>query len=216
MVNDSEEEGTQHFMVNVIGPRFNRHSEEANGRFLLAAVSGRVLAPSFHSVLHLGHEIIEQALGSAKINVQDSQLEMTWKCMELFVMLERVQAHVAPTDVDPGAGLQWLPKILKTTKVKCTGPLLERVFMPCDMHFRYTRHKGGTPGLKMKPLKELAFNSHDITATMTPRHFQVILDVLTNLLFAHFAKPPKSSVTYPIDDGDEEEAEKWFLMGWKK
>lgn len=28
--NDSEEEGTRHFMVNVIEPQFNLHSEEAN------------------------------------------------------------------------------------------------------------------------------------------------------------------------------------------
>lgn len=27
---DSEEEGTRHFMVNVIEPQFNLHSEEAN------------------------------------------------------------------------------------------------------------------------------------------------------------------------------------------
>lgn len=203
--NDSEEDGKRHFMVNVIEPQFNLHSEEANGRFLLAAVSGRVLARSFHSVLHLGHEIIEQALGSGKINVPESQPEMTWKRMELSVMLEKVQAHVAPTDVDPGAGLQWLPKILKSSaKVKRTGALLERVFMPCDMYFRYTRHKGGTPDLKMKPLKELAFNSRDITATMTSRQFQVMLDVLTNLLFARLPKPRKSSLTYPIDDGDED------------
>ncbi|KAF8029833.1 hypothetical protein BT93_E2300 [Corymbia citriodora subsp. variegata] len=203
--NDSEEDGKRHFMVNVIEPQFNLHSEEANGRFLLAAVSGRVLARSFHSVLHLGHEIIEQALGSGKINVPEFQPEMTWKRMELSVMLERVQAHVAPTDVDPGAGLQWLPKIMKSSaKVKRTGALLERVFMPCDMYFRYTRHKGGTPDLKMKPLKELTFNSRDITATMTSRQFQVMLDVLTNLLFARLPKPRKSSLTYPIDDGDED------------
>ena len=29
-LNDSEEEGTRHFMVNVIEPQFNLHSEEAN------------------------------------------------------------------------------------------------------------------------------------------------------------------------------------------
>lgn len=31
--NDSEEEGTRHFMVNVIEPQFNLHSEEANVSF---------------------------------------------------------------------------------------------------------------------------------------------------------------------------------------
>lgn len=29
-IDDSEEEGTRHFMVNVIQPQFNLHSEEAN------------------------------------------------------------------------------------------------------------------------------------------------------------------------------------------
>ncbi|XP_057773183.1 protein SABRE-like [Salvia miltiorrhiza] len=205
---DSDEEGTRHFMVNVIEPQFNLHSEEANGRFLLAAVSGRVLARSFHSVLQVGHEMIEQALSEGKIQVPESQPELTWNRMEFSVMLEHVQAHVAPTDVDPGAGLQWLPKIRRSSpKVKRTGALLERVFMPCDMYFRYSRHKGGTPDLKVKPLKELAFNSHNITAAMTSRQFQVMLDVLTNLLFARLPKPRKSSLSYPTDDEDDVEEE---------
>ncbi|THG07272.1 hypothetical protein TEA_001862 [Camellia sinensis var. sinensis] len=186
---DSEEEGTRHFMVNIIEPQFNLHSEEANdnfflflttttaatsstttsiattstplekefnkGRFLLAAVSGRVLARSFHSVLHVGYEIIEQALGTGNVHVPECQPEMTWNRMEFSVMLEHVQAHVAPTDVDPGAGLQWLPKIRRSSpKVKRTGALLER----------------------MKPLKELTFNSRNITATMTSRQFQIAED----------------------------------------
>lgn len=32
-LNDSEEDGTRHFMVNVIEPQFNLHSEEANVSF---------------------------------------------------------------------------------------------------------------------------------------------------------------------------------------
>lgn len=120
------------------------------GRFLLAAASGRVLARSFHSVLQVGYEMIEQALGSSNVQIPESEPEMTWKRAEFSVMLEHVQAHVAPTDVDPGAGLQWLPKILRSSpKVKRTGALLERVFMPCQMYFRYTRHKSGTAGLKV-------------------------------------------------------------------
>lgn len=216
--NDLEEEGTCHFMVNVIEPQFNLHSEDANGRFLLAAVSGRVLARSFHSVLRVGYEVIEQALGTANVHIPESGPEMTWKRMELSVMLEHVQAHVAPTDVDPGAGLQWLPKIRRRSpKVKRTGALLERVFMPCDMYFRYTRHKGGTPDLKVKPLKELTFNSHNITATMTSRQFQVMLDVLTNLLFARLPKPRKSSLCPAEDDEDvEEEADEVVPYGVKE
>ncbi|XP_057425311.1 protein SABRE-like isoform X2 [Lotus japonicus] len=206
--NTNDSDGTRHFMVNVIEPQFNLHSEDANGRFLLAAVSGRVLARSFHSVLQVGYEMIEQALGTTDVHISEYQPEMTWKRMEFSVMLEHVQAHVAPTDVDPGAGLQWLPKILRSSpKVMRTGALLERVFMPCNMYFRYTRHKGGTPELKVKPLKELIFNSHNITATMTSRQFQVMLDVLTNLLFARLPKPRKSSLSFPAEDDEDVEEE---------
>nr|GFA15829.1 hypothetical protein [Tanacetum cinerariifolium] len=168
---DSDEEGTRRFMVNVIEPQFNLHSDDANGRFLLAAVSGRVLARSFHAVLNVGIEMIKQALGSGDVN----NSELTWNRMELSVMLEHVQAHVAPTDVDPGAGLQW--------------------------------HKGGTTDLKVKPLKELAFNSQNITATMTSRQFQVMLDVLTNLLFARLPKPRRSSLPKSAEDDDDIEEE---------
>ncbi|XP_010276667.1 PREDICTED: protein SABRE-like isoform X1 [Nelumbo nucifera] len=205
---DLEEEGTLHFMVNVIQPQFNLHSEEANGRFLFAAASGRVLARSFHSVVHVGFEMIEKTLVTGSVSAPESQPEMTWNRAELSVILEHVQAHVAPTDVDPGAGIQWLPKILRSSpKVKRTGALLERVFMPCTMYFRYTRHKGGTADLKVKPLKELSFNSPDITATMTSRQFQVMVDVLTNLLLARAPRPQKSNISYLADDDEDTEEE---------
>jgi hypothetical protein len=120
------------------------------GRFLLAAASGRVMARSFHSVVHVGKEMLEQALGTSSLHMPELQPEMTWKKADLSVILKDVQAHVAPTDVDPGAGLQWLPRILGSSeKLKRTGALLERVFMPCQMYFRYTRHEGGTADLKV-------------------------------------------------------------------
>lgn len=94
--------------------------------------------------------MIEQALCTSNMSIPVAEPEMMWHRVELSVMLENVQAHVAPTDVDPGAGVQWLPKILRSSpKIKRTGALLERVFMPCEMYFRYTRHKGGTPELKV-------------------------------------------------------------------
>lgn len=37
---DSEEEGTRHFMVNVIEPQFNLHSEEANVSSWILAETG--------------------------------------------------------------------------------------------------------------------------------------------------------------------------------
>ncbi|PPR94338.1 hypothetical protein GOBAR_AA26327 [Gossypium barbadense] len=205
-VDGSEEEGTRHFMVNIIEPQFNLHSEDANGRFLLAAATGRVLARSFHSVLRVGSEVIEKALGTGNVQIPEGGHDMTLKRMEFSVMLEHVQAHVAPTDVDLGAGVQWLPKIRRSSpKVKRTGALLERVFTPCDMYFRFTRHKSGTPELKVKPLKDLSFNSQSITASMTSRQFQVMLDVLTNLLFARAPKPAM------LDYKDEVELDKITL-----
>ncbi|KAK1379101.1 Golgi-body localization protein domain [Heracleum sosnowskyi] len=205
-VDNAEEEGTRHFMVNVVEPQFNLHAEDANGRFLLAAASGRVLARSFRSVLHVGYDIIEPALKSSDAPKLESQPELTWNRMEFSVMLEHVQAHVAPTDVDPGAGVQWLPKIRRSSqKVKRTGALLERVFMPCDMYFRYTT--GGTSDMKVKPLKELAFNSQNITATMTSRQFQVMLDVLTNLLFSRYPKVRSRYLSLSAEDGEDVEEE---------
>jgi hypothetical protein len=113
------------------------------GRLLLAAASGQVLARSYHSLVSVGFDMIVQALGS--VSTQGALQEIAWKRRELSVLLKHVQAHIAPTDVDPGAGLQWLPRILTgTAKVKRTGTLLERIFMPCTMYFQYTRHKGGT------------------------------------------------------------------------
>lgn len=104
-------------------------------------------------------DVIEHALGARNARVPEYKPELAWKRMEFSVMLEHVQAHVAPTDVDPGAGLQWLPKILRSSpKVKRTGALLERVFMPCDMYFRYTRHKGGTADLKVMFLLPTSYN----------------------------------------------------------
>ncbi|XBI71816.1 hypothetical protein VPH35_065929 [Triticum aestivum] len=205
---DSEDEGTRLFMVNIVQPQFNLHSEEANGRFLLAAGSGRVMVRSFQSVVQVGQEMFEKALGASNVSIRESKPEMTWSRFEVSVMLEHVQAHVAPTDVDPGAGIQWLPKIhRRSSEVKRTGALLERVFMPCQMYFRITRHKGGNPELKVKPLKELAFNSPDITAGMTSRQFQVMMDVLTNLLFARAPRTRKSNLCYPLDDDDSDIAE---------
>ena len=120
------------------------------GRFLVAASSGRVLGRSFHKVVNVVLEAIEEA--SNGDGDGGCVPELIWNRSELSVMLEHVQAHVAPTDVDPGAGVQWLPKIRKSSpKVKRTGALLEQVFTPCDMYFRFTTHNGGTADLKVCP-----------------------------------------------------------------
>ena len=100
--------------------------------------------------------MIKKEASSESGQIPETVPEMPWKRVELSAMLEHVQAHVAPTDVDPGAGIQWLPKIRKSSpKVKRTGALLERVFTPGDMFFRFTRHKGGTPELKVLNLPNI-------------------------------------------------------------
>ncbi|XP_023769240.2 protein SABRE [Lactuca sativa] len=206
-----DEEGTCNFMVNVIEPQFNLHSEDFNGRFLVAASSGRVLGRSFHKVVNVVLEAIEEA--SNGDGDGGCVPELIWNRSELSVMLEHVQAHVAPTDVDPGAGVQWLPKIRKSSpKVKRTGALLEQVFTPCDMYFRFTTHNGGTADLKVKPLKELAFNSDNMTAIMTSRQFHVILDVFNNVLLARPPKPQKSSIPKSAEDDEEMEEEAYEVV----
>ncbi|KAL0649648.1 hypothetical protein Bca4012_092339 [Brassica carinata] len=190
----SHEEGTSHFMVNVIEPQSNLHSEEANvsnhmrenvhstalpvlvrgniGRFLLAAASGRVIARSFKSIMRVDEEVIVQFLGTKSLQSPKRIPEMTCTRLEFSVMLEHVQAHVALTDVDPGAGVQWLPNIRRNSpKLKRTGALLERVFMPCDMYLRYTKHEGLSPDLKSK-------------------------------FKATSKKPRKSSIHFPTEDDD--------------
>ncbi|CAN6891714.1 unnamed protein product [Brassica oleracea] len=199
-------------MVNVIEPQFNLHSEEANGRFLLAAARGRVIARSFKSIMRVDEEVIVQFLGTTSLQSPKRIPEMTCTRLEFSVMLEHVQAHVALTDVDPGAGVQWLPNIRRNSpKLKRTGALLERVFMPCDMYLRYTKHEGLSPDLKIKPFEEITFNSRNIKATMTSRQFQVMMDVLTILLFPPTQPsfqlndsygPRKSSLHFPTEDDD--------------
>lgn len=63
-------------------------------------------------------------------------------------------------------------KEYKSKKLKShswTGALLERVFLPCQMYFRYTRHKGGTPELKVVTI---FFFSH-ILVLLYLKSFQV-------------------------------------------
>ncbi|GJZ86967.1 hypothetical protein Tco_0658577 [Tanacetum coccineum] len=50
-------------------------------------------------------------------------------------------------------------------KVKRTGALLERVFMPCDMYFRYTRHKVGRTDLKV--LTGIFYQDHMISSVIS-------------------------------------------------
>ena len=112
------------------------------------------MARSIRSIMDVRPEMIAHTLKSGGEHLSGNMRELSWSRRELSVILERVQAHVAPTDVDPGAGLQWLPKIPRSTqKVKRTGPLLERVFTPCEMYFQYTRCKSEATDIKVTYLQ---------------------------------------------------------------
>ncbi|MCO5594207.1 hypothetical protein L7F22_048232 [Adiantum nelumboides] len=56
--------------------------------------------------------------------------------------------------------------------------------------------------LQVKALKELSFNSSNITAIMTSRQFQVMVDIISNLLLARLPKPRRY---FSLHGGDEEE-----------
>ncbi|WZZ08141.1 hypothetical protein YC2023_094062 [Brassica napus] len=183
----SHEEGISHFMVNVIEPQFNLHSEEGKGRFLLAAASGRVIARSFKSIMRVDEEVIVQFLGTTSLQSPKRIPEMTWTRLEISVMLEHVQAHVALTDVDPGAGVQWLPNIRRNSpKLKRTGALLEKVFMPCDMYLRYTKHEGLSSDLKHQ-MKGIAL---PVRSSSVEVHVK------------QMPSPRKSSLHFPTEDDD--------------
>ncbi|WZZ77966.1 hypothetical protein YC2023_098538 [Brassica napus] len=188
----SHEEGTSHFMVNVIEPQSNLHSEEANGRFLLAAASGRVIARSFKSIMRVDEEVIVQFLGTKSLQSPKRIPEMTCTRLEFSVMLEHVQAHVALTDVDPGAGVQWLPNIRRNSpKLKRTGALLERVFMPCDMYLRYTKHEGLSPDLK-----------HQMKGIALPVRSSSVEVHIKQMPSCNYNGPRKSSIHFPTEDDD--------------
>eukprot|EP00850_Spirogloea_muscicola_P019602 SM000195S05249 [mRNA] locus=s195:34121:49736:+ [translate_table: standard] len=200
-----DDEGVMKFMINIVQPQFNLQSPNVYGRFLLAAASGRVLARSFESLLFVGDDILA-AETPADSTPSDAPI-ISWTRRELSVLLEHVQAHVAPTDVDPAAGVQWLPRVRSNGGGSHTlrQALLQQVFQPCTMYLQFNRHKGGMMGGKVMPLKDLSFNAPAITATMTSRHFAIMLDVISNLLLARMPKSKKQGPYSDLHLEDEEE-----------
>lgn len=88
------------------------------GRFLLSAKSGRVFSRTFRSLVQGLFAIPGQERGAAEVDgvvpiLGKANENLLWDRHELNVMLEHVQAHVAPTNVDLNAGIQWLPRSFK-------------------------------------------------------------------------------------------------------
>ena len=79
------------FVVEVSAPQMNFEGKDSSGRLLLAAVSGLVVGRRTRESAH-----------------------SRWGRRLVTVALEQVQAHVAPTDIDVNAGVQWLPSDFAT------------------------------------------------------------------------------------------------------
>jgi hypothetical protein len=116
------------FVVDVAAPQFNFEGKDGAGRVLVAATAGRVVG-----------RLVESSLQNRK---------------EVTIALQKAQAHVAPTDVDVYAGVQWLDESafvasdetsltnsetsdLNDRDAKTSGYLLRRVFEPCSMDLAF-------------------------------------------------------------------------------
>ena len=87
------------FVVDVSAPQINFEGKDATGRFLIAAVDGRVV----------GLRARRPRIGSLSPKTPTGEGEEAhWGRREVRVTLKHAQAHVAPTDVDVNAGVQWL------------------------------------------------------------------------------------------------------------
>lgn len=151
-----------------------------------------------------------------------SSLKIPWHCKEISAFLQNVEAHVAPTDVDPMAPPQWKKwgkvrefvgkdQNLKGGRLgggeeRRRRSLLELVFHPSDMYFRYGESKprmgimvegNGENFLEkemreksftLRPLTEISLNSAQISASLSSMQFQTVLDVISNLVLARIPK----------------------------
>ena len=86
-------------MVDVSAPQINFEGKGATGRFLIAAVGGRVVG------LRARRPRIDSLSPTSPTG--DGE-EAHWGRREVRVTLKHAQAHVAPTDVDVNASVQWL------------------------------------------------------------------------------------------------------------
>ena len=128
------------FVVDVVAPQVNFEGNDGTGRVLVAAASGAVVGRRVES---------DDASGASRRS-------------EVKVTLEKAQAHVAPTDVDVYAGVQWLDESAFRARDASRGAesgsegarrdvggggsgaarsdvgyLLRRVFEPCAMDLAF-------------------------------------------------------------------------------
>ena len=185
------------FVVDVSAPQVNFEGVDGTGRVLVAATEGRVVGRRVRST---APEDVFRNGGSRR---------------EVKVTLRRAQAHVAPTDVDVYAGVQWLDaSAIRDAAENGAGVahdapsgggyLLRRVFEPCSMDLAFvtkepvTRVSETTPsgaskdfqGLpRTRPpeaLTEFALESPEIEAELTAEQFAALVDVVGSVFLAQY------------------------------
>jgi hypothetical protein len=112
------------------------------------------------------------------------------------VNLHHVAAHVAPTDVDLRAGVQWLEDKGSDEEVTHLQPkkssLLRQIFAPCEMIFKHSvqTSDSGESDDSDAPTK-FSFKSPDIDATMESEQQAVLVDIIGSLFLtpSNFAPP---------------------------
>ena len=158
------------FVVDVTTPQINFEGKDGAGRFLLAAVSGRVLGRrarrqfTTHTLSPRSDDdsiFANRGIISPTSPTDADDSDAHWGRRVVAVRLLDAQAHVAPLDVDVYAGVQWLDESLfapdvetkaagkqSHTSGKSTGKkqeaahsyLLRQVFKPCRMDLDFTTH----------------------------------------------------------------------------
>ena len=112
------------------------------------------------------------------------------------VNLHHVAAHVAPTDVDLRAGVQWLEDRHSDDEVAHLQPkqasLLRQIFAPCEMIFKHSTQTSdsGASDDSDAPTK-FSFKSPDIDASMESEQQAVLVDVIGSLFLtpSNFTPP---------------------------
>ena len=157
------------FVVDVTTPQINFEGKDASGRFLLAAVSGRVVGRRARrqfvaAVSPRSDDFFAQSQPSdasvalsptSPTDSENASENVHWGRRVVAVRLLDAQAHVAPMDVDVYAGVQWLDESLfaPAPGSKTSGStqkahrqeaahsyLLRQVFKPCRMDLDFTTH----------------------------------------------------------------------------
>jgi hypothetical protein len=200
----STETETILFVVDVSAPQVNFEGKDGTGRVLVAATEGRVVGRRVRSTSAPGDVSALNPSGGSR--------------QEVKVTLRRAQAHVAPTDVDVYAGVQWLDASAirdaaangaRSTSADAPsggGYLLRRVFEPCSMDLAFvtkepeprveaktTRVEAKTRARPPEALTEFALESPEIEAELTAEQFAALVDVVGSVFLAQYpsdATPP--------------------------